>query len=77
MTPDPQHEITDAEFERMVEEAGGAAAIQTKYHHGLSRKRFNAICEMRVQLKDMTVDELVAHLEWVQVTARPFPRTRG
>ncbi len=71
--PDPQHEISDAEFEQMVSDAERMTA-HVHYHHGISRKRWEKIRAFKVQLRDMTVDELTLHFESVILNAKPYPQ---
>ncbi len=69
---DPDREITDAEFEQMVAEAGHLAAARLR-RNGIDRRRMAAILALRVPLPEMSVAELVAHLEWVVRAAKPDP----
>lgn len=70
--PDPAHEISDAEFEQMVSDAERMTA-HVHYHHGINRKRWEKIRAFKADLRDMTIDELTSHFEWVQLTAKPYP----
>ncbi len=70
---DPAHEISDDEFEQMVSDAEKLTA-HVHYHHGMSRKRWDRVRAFKVQLREMSVEELTAHLEWVQLNAKPYPK---
>lgn len=72
MANDPKREITDAEFEEMVAQAG-ELTVRALYPAGVTRKRFGAIRAFRVPLKEITVAELAAHLAFVAARAKWFP----
>lgn len=69
--PDPVREMTDADFEEMVEYARDM--VERPANRRVLLSRFAKIRAFEIDLRAITDDELEVHFAWVARMAKPYP----